>query len=126
MDAEQLLTPAETAKRLGMSLDTLRRHVRDGDISYVVIGRGSKHVRRRFAPSDIARFEDRQRHTCQTPRDYGPAPTAAGKSASNIKAARTTSSSRRATGAKLFELATRRSIGSRPNTDPLAPAPRRK
>ena len=63
MEAEQLMTPAQAAKMLNVSVRLLRQHVRAGEISYVVIGMGSKYKRRRFASSDIARFQDRHRET---------------------------------------------------------------
>ena len=37
-----LLTPAQAARRLGMSEKTLRGHVRTGDIRYVNVGRGKE------------------------------------------------------------------------------------
>jgi excisionase family DNA binding protein len=43
MTVEQLYTPQETAKLLGISVDTLMAHVHAGDISYVLVGRGTKH-----------------------------------------------------------------------------------
>jgi excisionase family DNA binding protein len=46
-EAEMLLRPVEAAKRLRMSVKTLRKHVRDGSIRFVEIGRGA--VRRRMA-----------------------------------------------------------------------------
>jgi excisionase family DNA binding protein len=51
-----LLTPAQAARRLGMSVKTLRAHVRTGDIRYVNVGRGKERERIMFAPHDLEGF----------------------------------------------------------------------
>jgi excisionase family DNA binding protein len=56
-----LLTPAAAAKVLGICEKTLREHVDAGEITYVLVGRGTKRKRRRFAEEDLAAFAERQR-----------------------------------------------------------------
>lgn len=56
-----LLTPKDAAAALNMSVKTLRGHVADGNIRYIVIGRGRKRPNIAFDDSDIAEFKDHQR-----------------------------------------------------------------
>mgnify|MGYP000533564334 CR=1 FL=1 len=56
-----LLSPDEAAAGLRISRKTLRGHVKDGTLRYVIIGRGTKRPRIAFTPADRAEFEDRQR-----------------------------------------------------------------
>jgi hypothetical protein len=51
-----LLTPAQAAARLGISVKTLFGHVTDGTIGYVNPGRGKVRPRKMFAPSDLDAF----------------------------------------------------------------------
>jgi excisionase family DNA binding protein len=51
-----LLTLAEAARRLGMSVKTLRAHAHDGDIRYVNVGRGKERESMRFPPRDLEDF----------------------------------------------------------------------
>lgn len=63
----RLLTPQEAADRLAITVDQLADLVRDGEISYIPIGRGSKRPRRRFTETDLNDFIDRRRRreSCQ-------------------------------------------------------------
>lgn len=55
-----LLKPKEVAARLGISLPTLRRHIKNRNIDYVNIGLGELKVRIGFRESDVAGFEERR------------------------------------------------------------------
>jgi excisionase family DNA binding protein len=48
-----LLLPAEAARRLRITLDQLFAFVRDGELRYVNVGRGTKRPRYRFTDGDI-------------------------------------------------------------------------
>lgn len=52
----QLLTPAEVAQQLQISVKQLRALVRAGKIRYVNTGLGLSRETRRFHPDDIAAF----------------------------------------------------------------------
>ncbi len=56
MPPEKLHTPAEAAAILGISVKTLREHVRTGRICSVVVGCGHVRKRRRFTNDDINEF----------------------------------------------------------------------
>lgn len=56
-----LLTPAQAAKALTIKPRTLREHVKDGTITYVITGRGKKRPRIAFAQSDLDAFEEDRR-----------------------------------------------------------------
>jgi hypothetical protein len=58
---DDLLSPAATAEKLEISERTLREHVRDGSIVYVVKGRGTKRPRKGFLLSDIEDFKRERR-----------------------------------------------------------------
>lgn len=62
-DFPRLLTPDEAAKALGMSRRTLDEHTRNGEISYINIGRGLKRKRAKYDPVDLERFKERRRRT---------------------------------------------------------------
>src|SRR5262245_10387422 len=68
-----LLTTAQAAAKLGCSVKTLNAHVANGDLKYVVIGRGSKRPRRYFTDADLNEFI-----TVQTRKD-SPCPSTAGR-----------------------------------------------
>ncbi len=51
-----LLTMEEAAARLGCSTRTLRGHIADGDIGYVMLGHGAKRTRKMSAPADLDAF----------------------------------------------------------------------
>lgn len=55
-----LLTPAEVADRLRCSRKTVAEHVNNGDLKYVIIGRGKKRARRMFTEADVDEFIVRQ------------------------------------------------------------------
>jgi|SRR5215467_6831026 len=57
----ELFPPKEAAKRLNVSVDQLQGFVRDGELTYVNMGRGKKKIRRMFAESDISDFIERRR-----------------------------------------------------------------
>ena len=55
------MTPAEAAAHLRISVKTLRGHVRDGSIRYIMTGRGAKRPGKAFAMADLTEFEERRR-----------------------------------------------------------------
>ena len=65
-----LRTPAEAARKLRCSIKTLRAHVAASDLRYVIIGKGTKRPRIRFAPADLDEFI-----TNQTRKDVACPPT---------------------------------------------------
>jgi len=70
-----LLSPAETAARLGVSVRTLKGLADDGEIRYVETGRGTKNKRRRYTEEFIAEYYERR-----TRRD-APCPSTSTKTA---------------------------------------------
>lgn len=56
-----LLSPKQAAAELQMTLKTLRGHVADGTIAYVITGRGKKRPRYAFAPEDLEAYRSHQR-----------------------------------------------------------------
>jgi hypothetical protein len=60
-----LLDCAEAAAALGISESLLKRHIADGAIRVVLIGRGKVRRHVRIAPSDIEDFKDSR--SCQFP-----------------------------------------------------------
>ena len=72
----QLLTMEEAARELGVCTDTLREHVRHGEIPFISMGRGEKRKRRLFHPADLQAFiaARRERETCPSTKTSG-APT---------------------------------------------------
>ena len=60
-----LLTLEKAAEKLGICVRTLRDHVRYGEISYIVLGRGVKRRRRMFDEADLEAFKERQRRIDQ-------------------------------------------------------------
>lgn len=63
----KLLTMAEAAAALGISAKTLRGHVKDGQITYIATGRGTKKMRRMFDACDLEAFLERRRRTDTCP-----------------------------------------------------------
>ncbi|WFT81406.1 helix-turn-helix domain-containing protein [Methylobacterium sp. CB376] len=62
-----LLTPMQAAAYLGICRETLRAHVKHGDLSYIDIGRGTVRRRMMFHPDDLAAFiEARRQRQCQS------------------------------------------------------------
>ncbi|TVR12286.1 MAG: DNA-binding protein [Salinarimonadaceae bacterium] len=61
--ARILLTMHEAASMIGVCERTLRDHVRDGALRYILVGRGVKRQRRMFDPADIDAFVEAQRRT---------------------------------------------------------------
>ena len=59
--ADGLLTMQQAAAHLGCSVKTLRGHIADGDIGYVMLGHGTKRTRKMFAPADLDAFIVNQR-----------------------------------------------------------------
>lgn len=49
----QLRSPQSAAERLGVSVKTLNGYVRDGELRYINVGRGSKKQRRKFTDEDL-------------------------------------------------------------------------
>ena len=66
-----LLSTKEAAEALKISVKTLRGHVRDGAIRYIVTGRGKKRPGIAFAQSDLEEFEERQRRRSAPPCQSG-------------------------------------------------------
>ena len=58
--ADVLLTPKQTAARLGISVKTLLKLVRPRKIRYFRVGGGDKRHRRRFSEADIQAFVDHE------------------------------------------------------------------
>jgi hypothetical protein len=58
---ERLYSLEETAKRLGISVKTLREHVRCGRIRCVLVGNGTKRKRRKFTAKNINSFIEGQK-----------------------------------------------------------------
>lgn len=56
-----LLNPAKAADHLGISPKTLRGHVHDGSLGYIVVGRGSKRRRIKFDRIDLDDFKQNHR-----------------------------------------------------------------
>jgi hypothetical protein len=56
-DPDALLTAAQAAARLGVTVDQFMGHVEDGAIDYINVGRGKKRPRYRFAPADLETFK---------------------------------------------------------------------
>lgn len=85
-----LLKPAEAARQLGITEDALIRHVRDGELDYVNIGRGTLKIRRRFKQEDIDAFIKRRSRTDKPPGPDKPAgtPRDAAEGVFDIKQAR--------------------------------------
>jgi hypothetical protein len=64
-DPEGLLTAAEAAARLGITIGQLKAHVADGAIRYINVGRGKQRARYRFAPADLDAFKTNRTTTEQ-------------------------------------------------------------
>jgi excisionase family DNA binding protein len=56
----KLLTPAEAADTLGVSVKTLVGHIKDGELRYINVGRGGKKPRRMFDLTDLSDFKERR------------------------------------------------------------------
>jgi len=56
-----VLSPAEAADLLGISLRTLRTHVRAGNVACVRLGFGERRPRRGYLPDDLVAFIARLR-----------------------------------------------------------------
>jgi excisionase family DNA binding protein len=66
-DNEKLLTIVETAELLGVCKRTVDRHIRNGDLPYIVMGSGRQRLRRKIHPKDLENFiETRRRFDCQS------------------------------------------------------------
>lgn len=72
---DDLLTPAAAARNLGICVKTLRRHVKAGEISYILVGRGLQRQRRMFDPADLKAFRERRRRTEACPSTRAPMAT---------------------------------------------------
>jgi excisionase family DNA binding protein len=69
-----LFRPTEAAKLLGISTKTLRRHTRDGNFPYVIIGLGERRRYIAFSEKGILELLQRQqfrgREPFRRPRQY--------------------------------------------------------
>jgi excisionase family DNA binding protein len=75
-----VIRTGETLKALGIGPDTLNREISEGKLRYVLIG---KH--RRFKPSDIAHYLERQAGEWQHQRESGDARSSSGAAGSPTK-----------------------------------------
>lgn len=57
----ELLTPAEAADFLGISVRTLRAHVRSGELAFINLGRGQVRKRMAFTRQDLEDFINSRR-----------------------------------------------------------------
>jgi hypothetical protein len=57
----ELFPPKEAAKKLHVSVDQIEGFCRDGELTFVNVGRGKKKIRRMFTEADIADFIERRR-----------------------------------------------------------------
>jgi excisionase family DNA binding protein len=65
-DNERLLTIQEAAEKLDVCKKTVDRHIRNGDLPYIVMGSGRQRLRRKIHPKDLEDFiEARRRFDCQ-------------------------------------------------------------
>src|ERR1700686_1514078 len=66
-DNERLLTIEEAAEKLDVCKRTVDRHIRNGDLPYIVMGSGRQRLRRKIHPGDLEGFiEARRRFDCQS------------------------------------------------------------
>jgi excisionase family DNA binding protein len=66
-DNEPLLSIEEAAKRWDVCKRTIDRHIRNGDLPYIVMGSGRQRLRRKIHPKDLENFiETRRRFDCQS------------------------------------------------------------
>lgn len=70
---ERLLSAAEAADILGVSLKSLSAHVQSGELPYVSVGTGKIRETRAFMRSDLEAFIDNRRTTMQKPSKGKPA-----------------------------------------------------
>src|SRR5262249_26684023 len=59
-----LLTRNEAARILRVTPEQVTRHVRDGELAYVNVGRGGKRPRMRFTEADLTEFIERRKRRC--------------------------------------------------------------
>src|ERR1700682_5852076 len=65
-DNERLLTIEEAAEFLCVCKRTVERHIRNGELAYIVMGSGRQRLRRKIHPGDLETFiEARRRFDCQ-------------------------------------------------------------
>jgi excisionase family DNA binding protein len=60
--AKQLIGFREAGNRMGVSADTVKGYVDDGELSYVNVGRGKKKKRRKIDPDDLDTFIEQRKH----------------------------------------------------------------
>ena len=60
MMSTQLRSPQSAAERLGVSVKTLNGYVRDGELRYINVGRGTKKLRRKFTDEDLEELIQRR------------------------------------------------------------------
>lgn len=63
---DRLLTLGEAGKVLGEEEKTVRKHVDDGELPYIALGRGLRRIRRMIHPDDLATFIEHRRRTAAT------------------------------------------------------------
>ncbi len=60
-DNEKLLTILEVANKLDVCKRTVDRHIRNGDLAYIVMGSGRQRLRRKIHPRDLENFVETRR-----------------------------------------------------------------
>jgi hypothetical protein len=87
-DPNALLTAAQVAARLAITVEQLMAHVGDGAIRSINIGRGKKKPRYRFDPADIDAFKTSRRtleqSQCPSSSRKSPRHTIGSASKSNV------------------------------------------
>jgi excisionase family DNA binding protein len=86
-DPDALLTAAEAAARLSITVEQLIAHVEDGALRYINVGRGKKRPRYRFSPSDLEEFKATRstlENACPSSSRKNQRPTTGTASKSNV------------------------------------------
>jgi excisionase family DNA binding protein len=87
-DPDALLTAAQAAARLSITVEQLIAHVEDGGLRYINVGRGKKKPRRRFSESDLEEFKAArstlEKTSCPSSSRKSPRPTTGTASKSNV------------------------------------------
>lgn len=86
-DPDALLTAAQAASYLAITVEQLLAHVEDGAIKYINVGRGKKRPRYQFDPTDLDIFKDSRTITeppCQFLSPKNPRPITGSTSKSNV------------------------------------------
>jgi hypothetical protein len=83
-----LLTAAQAAGDLNITVEQLLQHVKDGALRYINVGRGRKRPRYRFEPSDLDAFKAArttlEQQPCPSSSRRSPHPISGSVSKSNV------------------------------------------